>query len=277
MNDTSRRLLNQARHLGSLYASNPEVRAVAVVGSVSRGQADAHSDTDIIVFYNELPSQEDLAQARERGDARGDGAFPSYPPMDGWVEAFRVGEARYELAHCTAANWERVMDDVLVGFDTDSWKQVQVSSVLTAVPLHGGPLIERWRARVTAYPDGLVKAMVWRHLRLPPLPPRWAMVQAAARGDTLLLHRDLVAATESLLGILMGLNRLYHPAEFKHMGRLLGGMCVAPSDLSARINILLRVEPTEALAQLERMVLETLALVNERLPDVDTAGGMEHW
>lgn len=103
MNDTSRRLLNQARYLGSLYASNPEVRAVAAVGSVSRGQADAHSDTDIIVFYNELPSQEDLAQARERGGARGDGAFPSYPPMDGWVEAFRVGEARYELAHCTAA------------------------------------------------------------------------------------------------------------------------------------------------------------------------------
>ena len=66
MNDASEQGRAIAKRNAAAYLAIPKVRAIGVAGSVARGQADAYSDIDMSIYYEELPSEEELKAAYEQ-------------------------------------------------------------------------------------------------------------------------------------------------------------------------------------------------------------------
>ena len=75
--------------------------------------------------------------------------------------------------------------------------------------------------------------MVRKHLRFY---PRWFLEEMVLkRGDLLWLYEILTQQQTKILGILLGLNRLYYSGSFKRLDRLIARMEIAPLDLSTRL------------------------------------------
>ena len=263
----SRWRLDLARRVAPAYEADPAVVAVLVGGSVARGWADRWSDIELAVVWDADPSED----ARARAAARvGAGARRVYPAAGVAVaeEDYAVGGVKLHVLHLTVGAVERTLSDVVGRFDTAPAKQAVVALVHDGVVLAGAGLVAGWRER-SAYPDGLVRATVAEHLAFG---PRAWLEMLAERGDTLLLHELLCLVERRVLGVLLGLNRVYRPSlDPKWAGRIAARLAVAPPDLPARLAGVLRAEPAAAVAEAHRLIEETLALVEASLPDLDTA------
>lgn len=174
------------------------------------------------------------------------------------------------FGHTTIAAWEREIAQVLEGHDVTSPTQKALSGMLHAVPLYGEALIQRWQARLAAYPDDLAHAMVEKHLSFFPI---WYVEERfVVRDATLWLYQTLVDASHNILGILAGLNRLYFSTfQFKRMRQLAAEMRIAPEMLVERLEGLFQSDPRTAIEQIEALVAETVALVEAHMPAVETA------
>jgi hypothetical protein len=138
------------------------------------------------------------------------------------------------------------------------------------VPLYGDELLAGWRARVADYPESLRAAMVVHWWRFFPL---WYHEASLVRRDTgLWRQEELVNAAYALVGTLAGVNRLYFARfEFKRQRAFLEQMVVAPPRLADRLESLFTLPRAAAIAELGALVLETHAIVQRELPDVDVA------
>ena len=102
--------------------------------------------------------------------------------------------------------------------------------------------IERWKAKIRDYPDGLARAMVERRLQFFPV---WYVQDALDARDATLWHFQIRTETAyNLLGILAGLNRLYFTTfQFKKMRRFVDEMPIKPERLADRLEELFRQSP----------------------------------
>jgi hypothetical protein len=145
-----------------------------------------------------------------------------------------------------------------------------MSGTLECVAVHGEDLIDRWKARIRAYPDGLARKMVETRLSIFPV---WYVQDALDARDATLWHFQIrVETAYALLGILAGLNRLYFTTfQFKKMRRFVGEMRVKPERLAERLEALFAQTPAAGAASLEALTRDVLALVEREMPDVDIA------
>ena len=261
MNEASRWRLDIARRLAEFFAPNPKVEAAVVGGSVARGIADADSDLDSLYFCSELPTQEEL----EAIAAKTPGKNWLFNPGKGGIGVeCRIGRARVEVAHVLTQRMEDQLADVVERFDTDPAKHKSVGGMLDAVPLYGEARVRRWQEKAAAYPDGLALAMVNRHLHFLPL---WILRDyTRARQSPLYQYELLCKAQSDILGVLCGINRLYHPYEFKWLDYYVGRMPVAPADLAERLKEVFALEPHEAMTRMGGLIEEVFDLVEEHLP-----------
>jgi hypothetical protein len=174
-----------------------------------------------------------------------------------------------QIGHTTIVAWERDIADVVDAFNADTPLQKAMSGTLGCVAVAGAEWIERWKARIAAYPDGLQRAMVVRHLQFFPL---WAMPYiSGARDATIWQHQILVEGAFNLLAILAALNRQYFSTfQFKKMRRFLAPMTIVPARCAERLEDLFRLPPVEAAGAFETLVRDVVALIEQAWPDVDT-------
>ncbi|RUS99391.1 hypothetical protein DSM106972_078330 [Dulcicalothrix desertica PCC 7102] len=66
MTDKAQYLLELLKRNVKAYIANPKTKAVMVTGSVAEGLCDEYSDCDVMLYYDELPSEEELRLAREQ-------------------------------------------------------------------------------------------------------------------------------------------------------------------------------------------------------------------
>ncbi len=241
-----------------------------VTGSVAEGLCDEYSDCDVCLYYDELPSEEELQLARQQnhgseligilGD-RQEGAFG---------ESFLINGIECQFAHATIAQWEKEISTVLEKFDVQSPLVKTMSGTLVGIPLYGETLIQQWKAKVANYPDGLAQRMVEHYLKFFAI---WGMQSKLARRDTTLwYYQMLVESAQNLLGVLSGLNRLYYSTfQFKRMSRFIEQMEIAPENFASRLEGLFHHEAPVAVNQLEALVRETVELVEIHMPQVDTS------
>ena len=78
-----------------------------------------------------------------------------------------------------------------------------------------------------------------------------------------------MAAARAVLGVLLGLNRTYHPGH-KWIARTMDAMAIRPPDLYARMRHVLTSQPDCAVRELGRLIEETIGLVEQHLPQIDT-------
>jgi hypothetical protein len=256
--EVDRHLRAVAERLAAAYVARTAPRAILLTGSAAAGGGDRFSDVDMVVYFDEPPAEERLRAARQAAGAE---------PGEG--HKYWIGGVECDVGHVTVATVERQLADVLERFEARSLSQKALEGIVGGVALHGHDLICGWQERARAYPPELARAMVEAHLRFWPI---WRVDDwVAARDMTLWRHHTLVESSHNLLGILAGLNRLYFsPAYFKRLHRFVARMAVAPDRLADRLEALFTSERAAAVADLERLVEQTVALVEARMPDVDT-------
>src|SRR5664279_1923964 len=105
-------LISLARQLAQVYTTLPTIRAILLTGSASEGVSDFYSDLDIILYYDTLPSEADLARAAEHN--QGVNPAPIAPRQDDqYAEHYVVNGVECQFGHATVAAWEKDIASVL--------------------------------------------------------------------------------------------------------------------------------------------------------------------
>lgn len=251
------------------YATMPQTKAILSIGSVSYGIVDDSSDIDLALYYDELPSDDQLRDAMIANGAEKLNWQLGSREDGGLIDSYTVHGVECQFAHTTLASMERDMDSILVGLDVDSPFQKALSGVMAGIPIMGSGLIGQYQARAANYPSELRLAMVKRFLNFQPL---WAIESRMADRDAELWRRQaLVEGAFNLLGVLAGLNRLYFSTfQFKRMGEFIDHMEFKPDLLSDRIAVVFGGNQG-ASQEYRSLVAEAVALVEEHLPEIDTS------
>lgn len=255
-----------ARTAAVAYQCNPNVAAVLVAGSVARGLADDMSDIELDVYWSTPPTESERTAAVE-----GAGWMRVYAEVDEveWADGYAIDGVKIDTSGFLTSTIDGYLDAALERSDTEAELQVRITALRHGIVLHGRSLIDLWRGRCADYPAALGLAMMRQGLELR---PRHRLEMLAARGDVLLLHRDLVDNVHGILNTLFGLNRVYVPHPFhKWLDWEVTLLPSAPADLSARIARLLVAAPEQAVEDVCALAEETLDLVDAALPDFDTA------
>jgi hypothetical protein len=263
----SLRLRNLAREVADVCVAELAPRGVLLTGSAAEGCSDRWSDLDLIVYHDRLPPEAAIDVLRRR---LAGGDLLVLGPWDGdsYGQSFPLRGVECQIGHATVASVDRDIERVLVDLDVDSPLQKAFDGMVHGIPLHGADLQLEWRERLTDYPDALRRAMVERHLHVPPM---WmGDDRMATRDATIFRHQMLVQAALNLLSMLAGLNRVYFSSfQFKRMHAFAARLAVAPPDVAERLERLFD-NPHRAGPALEALVVETLELVERELPDLDT-------
>lgn len=243
------------------------LRAALLAGSAARGDSDFYSDIDLILYVDELPTDEVLIEIRIA--VGGVEPRPRERTEHACGAEFELDGIRVELPFITVARIEWHFDQVLDRTEEiDTPVQKVLIGVIEGLPLHGADLIEQWRGRLGEYPESLRRAMIERHWSFVPL---WYHAHPMAARDSELWRLEvLLEASFNILAVLAGLNRIYFSRfELKGLRKLVGRMQLTPPDLAERLETLFQMKPKEAAAELERLVDETRALVVAELPDLN--------
>jgi hypothetical protein len=273
MTDQNQYLLAFAKHNAQAYIANPKAKAAMVTGSVAEGLCDEYSDCEIIFYYDELPSAEELRLARQQNH----GSEPLWSlgnlQEGSFGESYLVQGVEFQVGHESIANWEKEIANILVEFDLSPMMKA-MSGTLIGLPLYGEPLIQQWKAQIANYPDGLAQRMVEQYLKFFAI---WGMYEKLARRDTTLwYHQVLVESSQNILGVLSGLNRLYYTTfQFKRMSRFIMQMEIAPKNLAERLEGLFKHPAPVAVCELEALVRETIELVEVHMPQIDTSAAKQ--
>lgn len=269
MFDRTQYLLALAKRNIKAYIANPKTKAAMVAGSVAEGLCDEYSDCDMSIYYDELPSEEELQDARQHNQGSERLWVLGDRKEGGFAESYLVNGVECQFGHVTIAQWEKDISNILEEFNIQTPLIKAMSGTLVGIPLYGETLIQQWKAKVANYPDGLAQTMVEHYLKFFAI---WGMQEKFTRRDTTLwYYQIMVESAQNLLGVLSGLNRLYYSTfQFKRMSRFIKQMEILPANLASRLECLFHTEPDIAVNQLEALVQETVDLVEIHMPQVDT-------
>ena len=270
MNQASQYLLALAKNKIQAYTSHSEAKAAMVTGSTATGQADVYSDVEMFIYYDRLPSIDELQLARQQNNGSEPIRVLGNYEEGFWGEFYFIDGIEFQIGNMTIEFWERDMAKVLQELDVISPAQKALSGMLDCVPLYGEELISQWKNRIADYPDELAKAMVAKHLDFFAI---WAVRERLATRDTTLFqHQIRLEIGQNILGVLAGLNRLYYSTfQFKRMKQFIEQMNIAPENLYARLESIYHREPVAVASQLKELVAETVKLVELHLPEINTS------
>ena len=256
-------------HVCQPYAAMPQTKSILSIGSVSYGIVDNSSDIDIALYYDKLPSDEQLNNAMLQNGATKLNWQLGSREEGGLIDSYFVYGVECQFAHTTLAAMDKDMDSILVDLDVDSPFQKALSGVMAGVTITGDEIVQQYKLRAANYPDALCKAMIKRFLNFQPL---WAIENRMSTRDAELWRMQaLVEGAYNLLGVLAGLNRLYYSSfQFKRMSSFIEQMNLKPSNLESRLIQMIRGEATAAITYRE-LVAETVALIEKHLPELDTS------
>lgn len=271
MTEASNYLRTIAERIARAYCMLPGVQAAMLTGSATLGISDYHSDVDMSIYYDTLPPESEIRAVEMNLLGVTELVWTLGDHAEGEVAyAFKINGVECQVGHVTIANLERDIEAVLSASEVKTPLQKVCSGLSDCLPLYGEPIIARWKARVADYPEPLAKAMVEQHLSFFAIWSSYSWL--APRDITPFLYQTLVEAVFNILGVLAGLNRLYFSSfQLKRTGQFVAKMKIAPPHLSERITQILRDPPENAVLVLKELVQETVALVEQEMPDIDTS------
>lgn len=265
MADETALLRALARRVAALAAEHTRPRAILLTGSAARGDADAFSDVDLILYYDVLPDQagrEAIRTALGGDDLRELGATES-----GVVEQYVVEATYCQLAHVTIAGWERELQQAVAGEESELPLGKMVSGLFEGEALHGAGLVDEWRSRAV-FPDSLRRTLVERSWKFFPL---WRFEHSFPPRDApIFMREELVDAAYALLEVLAALNGVWFSRfQLKRTREATGKLAIAPPRLYERLVVLVSGPLDEAVLELESLVGETRELVAAHVPDAE--------
>ncbi len=261
--------------IGSVYAEEAKVTAVFLHGSTAYGSADRFSDIELAVCWSEPPSEDELAAiaVRAGGTSWKLSSFSYSETLKAWAEEYYVRGVKIDTGQWTTATLEQVLADVVMSGDASLMKQNTVSVILHCIPIYGEEIIRSWQEEAGNYPIALAVAMVMDHL---PSGSFGGQEMLAQRNEIPLLYQNHCHRIRQILGILMGINRIYYPGH-KWTQRLISEMSIVPTDLFARLEKVFRLNAIAGTQELRDLTLDTFDLVEAHLPDVNVSARREEF
>ncbi|MBS4174393.1 DUF4037 domain-containing protein [Bacillus sp. FJAT-49736] len=258
-----------AIEIAEVYGRKEKVHSVMLAGSVSRGLCDEFSDIELYVLWDHAPSDEDRKDAMHQLD----GTLISFFDYEDeeWSEAYSVQGVKIEVSNFLVSTIEKVIDDITIKMEMDIDKQAIVASVHDGIPLYGKEKIIEWKDQVKTYPEELRRNMIEAQLFFS---SRWSAREAFIhRGDFFIYQKVASDVMDKVLFILHGLNGMYvvHPA-FKWLSYTISKMGRKPEDLENRIKQIIHSPSIQSMRDLERLLSETMDLVETYMPSIETHG-----
>lgn len=274
MTDESRYLNILATEMTAAYVAQTQPRAILLTGSAATGQSDTFSDLDLIIYYDSPPSTDQLAATRATLPI-GDAQVTSDLETGSAIEEYVLQGVECQIAHLPIANWESDMGAVLGDCEPATLVEKAIIGVMDGIALHGRDVIARWQERAASYPEELSRATVEHYLQFFPL---WlAAEQWRTRDATIFFSQMLVEVSLNLLGVLAGLNRRYFSSfQFKRLHHFASRLHLSPERLADRLDEIFSLDPVAASLAMERLVEETITLVDAHMPAVDTTTARRH-
>ncbi|WP_339181886.1 DUF4037 domain-containing protein [Oceanobacillus sp. FSL W7-1293] len=255
-----------ASKAAKIYQANPKIEAVLLGGSVSRNWHDPYSDIELFIFWKEPPTEED----RKRPITRLAGEIIDFHPYEEeeWSESFITEGIKLEISNFLTQTIADIIEDVIVFFNPDVYKQCIASAVYDGAALSGETFIQKLKEKVNPYPDELSIAMIKEYMFLS---NSWTNRAALLhRKDWLMLYKVMTDVQTHLMGILSGLNKQYvhHPA-FKWQRQTLELMTIVPENIYRRLESVFLDDPAASLRELEKIVKEVYRLIQREYPQID--------
>ncbi|WP_052400716.1 DUF4037 domain-containing protein [Oceanobacillus jeddahense] len=257
-----------ASKAAKVYQSNLKVEAVLLGGSVSRNWQDSYSDIELFIFWKEPPTDEDrkMPITELAGDI-----IDFYPyEEEEWSESYVVEGIKLEISSFLTNSIKGIINDVVVSYNPDVYKQCLAAAVYDGVMLSGEELIKQLKKKVSQYPDELSIAMIKEYMFLG---NSWTNRAALLhRRDWLMLYKVMTDVQTNIMGMLSGLNKQYvhHPA-FKWQKQTLESMSLVPENIFKRLEFVFMGEPSAALSELEGIVQEVYRLIQRKYPQINIA------
>jgi hypothetical protein len=252
-----------ARQISARLRPFTGIQAIVVGGSVARGYADEYSDLELPLFWNEPPS--DAIRHAIVQVLYADFLYPYNGPANEdnlLIKGFQV-----DLWHCTVTNEEAVFDAVLHHDSTDLSDSNFMDTIRACIPLHGEALIARWKELAQGYPDTLIVRNVQE--QLPHLSAGHLSIHAA-RNHAGLVYAGINELQQRLFHVLLALNRQYFPT-YKWMYQTIESMSIKPRDTTRRMYDSFHVRLPRAVEDTLALCRETLALIEQQVPQIDTS------
>lgn len=263
MNQHAKWRLELAQNLSEQLSNFSGVHAVAAGGSVARGYADAYSDLELLVYWNQQPDAETRLAVFNCLNAE-----RRYPKMDmGYDSAYLIDGFPVDVWHRTMEQEEAAANKVLDGFSTDLDAGNVLDTMRFAIPLYGADYLEPIKERIEQYPDELAVEFLKRflphfHLR--------QLLYAARRDNPTAFYSILNSILDGLFIVLLAMNRSYFPT-YKWFYKRLAELPIVPEQIDFRLRQLYLESPLSAVKQLKAILEETVVLVEQLYPQVDTA------
>jgi Domain of unknown function (DUF4037) len=254
--------------LARFYASLPEVAAVGLGGSRSRGQDDASSDLDLYIFTTSDVAPSTRASILDRKPAsRADMGLTYWDSGDEWIDAATGREVDAIFWEC---GWIRgVIDRALVecapgiGYSTCHRHTLKHMEILFD---RQGWLAELHSRCHSIYPERLRTAIISRNQPLirSIIPSYYNQIEkAVGRGDRVSVNHRVAALLASYFDILFALNRKTHPGEKRLLAAAKAACALLPRNMERDVHGVL-----DAAGRADPSLLDRLTSLADALDDL---------
>ena len=265
--------IDLARQIATQY----NTEAVILVGSPVMGLADVYSDIDMLMYWHDLPTE---AERRALVDSLG-GRITEFgdtsvepkddPALQSQSEAYVLGanDLKIDITHITIAAQQKMIDDVVVRYETHPYKLGALSGIKHSMALAGAELIAKWQTQIGLLPDALSHKLMQDYTQLWAYPVLEKVL--IARDDVLYANRVMNDICEKVVYMLVVANAQYPPLRLKHLDWIIESLEHKPTNLLKRITQICSLSPTEALPIAVQLVEDTFNTVETRGYDINNA------
>jgi hypothetical protein len=273
LNPDSQWRIELARQIVTHY----NAAAVMLVGSPVMGLADAYSDIDMLMFWHSVPTEaERVAIAQSLGGRIVELGDTSAEPKDdpalqSQSEAYVIGnyDLKIDITHITIASQQKLIDDVVLRYETHEYKLGAVEGLSHCMALTGQALIAKWQEEIRLLPDALAHKLMRQYAQM------WAQCplrdMLIRRGDVLYANRALNDIAEKVVYMLVVVQGQYPPLRLKHLPWIIEALELKPTDMLERITQICSLAPAEALPIAAQLVEETFTIVAAQGYDINNA------
>ncbi len=254
--------LDIAQQLAERIRAFHGVQAIIVGGSVARGYADAYSDLELPIFWDALPPNE----TRLALVAALHGEFLHGYDGPALEDQLLISGFQVDLWHNTVTGEDAVFKAVLEDYSTDFGDSNFMDTIRACIPLYGDAIIQQWKQQAALYPEALALKNIRQHIAAFDAAQ---LVVVAHRDNPTAFYTAISRQQEAIFLVLLALNRLYFPT-FKWMYQVLATMALKPVDVEQRFRQTFIASYAAAIADTTRLLAETVALVEQRFPQLDT-------
>ena len=215
--------IDLARQISALYPAE----AMVLVGSPAFGLADAYSDIDVVMFWHDIPSDDErtkIGQSYAHVHVVDSFNHQAEFSLQDAAEVLHAGDNKLKLdiTHKSIAAQNQMIEEVVAGLDTNLKKLVQIRNIDKGIVFKGKSQFEIWRNSYHPMPFALAEKLLAEYLHFWAYQPLQKLV--IERDDPLFARQLMNDSCEKIIKALCVMNGQYPPDKSKHLSYLLKGL-----------------------------------------------------